>query len=275
MRGRKWFFCSGLPKPMMTGPTILTPITLTFGAPARAHSASKIQRCAGVQSGPPCSPGRPGAPQPLLCRDFCQAMPISGSENTEGVRAWARFISGVRFSAMKSRTSFSKPRSSALKVRSMAASSSGLLYPLAEDGVAAKVMCAAAKHRIEGEQPLEIRAYVEFFGDPHGAVKLHRLFGDEACALADLGLGARSGAAARDLLGVSHQRRAQGDRTRFVTLHRHVGEPVPDHLVRRKRPPKLLAHLGIFERPVEHGLHDTNRLRAECRECAVNGGLDF
>ena len=72
---------------MMTGPTILTPITLTFGTPARAHSASKIQRCAGVQSGPPCSTGQPGAPQPFLCSARCQAMPISGSENTDGVSA--------------------------------------------------------------------------------------------------------------------------------------------------------------------------------------------
>src|SRR5882757_12033 len=102
------FFCSGEPKPMMTGPTILTPITLTLGTPARALSASKIQRCDGVQSGPPWSTGQPGAPQPFLCRARCQAMPMSGSENTEGVSAVARFISGVRFAAMKSRTSFSK-----------------------------------------------------------------------------------------------------------------------------------------------------------------------
>ena len=79
---------------MMTGPTILTPITLTFGAPARALSASKIQRCAGVQSGPPYSTGHPGAPQPFLCSAFCQAMPMSGSENTEGVSDCACFTSG-------------------------------------------------------------------------------------------------------------------------------------------------------------------------------------
>ena len=109
---------------MMTGPTILTPITLTDGTPARAHSASKIQRCAEVQSGPPYSTGHPGAPQPFLCNDFCHAMPMSGSENTDGVSACARFISGVRFSAMKSRTSFSKARSSGLKLRSMLRSDS-------------------------------------------------------------------------------------------------------------------------------------------------------
>ena len=54
----------------------------------------------GVQSGPPCSTGQPGAPQPFLCSARCQAMPISGSENTDGVSAVARFISGVRLLAI-------------------------------------------------------------------------------------------------------------------------------------------------------------------------------
>src|SRR5664279_4741746 len=169
---------------MMTGPTILMPITLMLGTPPRAHSASKIQRCAGVQSGPPCSTGQPGAPQPFLCSARCQAMPISGSENTDGVSAVARFISGVRFSAMKSRTSFSKTRSSGLKVRSTAdAPVSGLqMCSPAQRGVAAKMMGAAAKHGVEGKQPLEIGADIELFGDAHGAVQLHRLLGDEASA---------------------------------------------------------------------------------------------
>ncbi len=104
---------------MMTGPTIFTPITLTLGTPARAHSLSKIQRCAGVQFGPPWSTGQPGAPQPCLCSARCQAMPMSGSENTDGVSAVARFISSVRFLAMKPRTSLWKARSSALNDRSM------------------------------------------------------------------------------------------------------------------------------------------------------------
>ncbi len=58
--------------------------------------------------------GQPGAPQPFWCSARCQAMLISGSENTDGVSAVARFISGVRLLAMKSRTSSSKARSSAL-----------------------------------------------------------------------------------------------------------------------------------------------------------------
>src|ERR1700736_4700743 len=175
---------------MMTGPTILTPITLTLGTPARAHSASKIQRCAGVQFGPPCSTGQPGAPQPLLCSARCQAMPISGSENTDGVSAVARFISGVRFCVMKSRTSFSKVRSSALKLRSIVRFRLAVSPP-AERGVAAIMVGAAAEQRVEGCEPLEIGADVELFGDAHGAVQLHRLFGDEARAFADLGFRAR------------------------------------------------------------------------------------
>src|SRR6195256_5697811 len=185
---------------MMTGPTILTPITFTLGTPARAHSASKSQRCAAVQSGPPCSTGQPGAPQPFLCSARCQAMPISGSEKTDGVSAVARFISGVRFCAMNSRTSLSKARSSGLKVISMEwPPVSGLqLCPPAQRGVAAKMMGAAAEQGIEGEQPLEIGTDIELFGDAHGAVQLHRLFGDKARAFADLGLGAGCGASARD-----------------------------------------------------------------------------
>src|SRR6202158_2569977 len=219
----------------MTGPTIWTPITLTFGTPPRAHSASKIQRCAAVQSGPPYSTGHPGAPQPFLCSARCQAMPMSGSENTDGVSAVARFISGVRCCAMKSRTSLSKARSSALKVRSMVALrlSGG---PSAERGVAAIVMRAAAEQRIEGEQALEIGADLEFLGDAHGAVQLHRLFGDEARAFADFRFRARGGASACGGLGIRHQRGAQRDRPRLVALHRHVGEPVADHLVGGQRP---------------------------------------
>src|SRR5882724_3634708 len=189
---------------MMTGPTILTPITLTLGTPARALSASKIQRCDGVQSGPPWPAGQPGAPQPFLCSARCQVMPISGSENTDGVSAVARFISGVRLVAMKSRTSCSKARSSALKVRSIWCS------PLrgraaAQRGMATIMMGAAAKQRVEGEQALEVGADVELLGDAHGALQLHRLLGNEAGAFADLGLRARRRTAALKRLGIGHQ----------------------------------------------------------------------
>src|SRR3954447_23134955 len=260
---------------MITGPTILTPMTLTFGAPARAHSASKIQRWAAVQSGPPYSIGHPGAPQPFLYSDFCQAMPMSGSENTDGVSACARFISGVRFSAMNSRTSFSNPRSSALKLRSIMPSCSGFqLCPPAKHGVASKVMGAATEHGVKGEQPLEVATDLKLLGDAHCAVELHRLFTDEPRALAYLGLGPGCRSAARHRLGVSHQRGAQGNRTRLVALHRHVGEPVTDHLVGGERPTKLLAHFGVFERPVEHDLHDSHGLSAERRDRAVNHRFD-
>ena len=88
------------------------------------------------------------------------------------------------------------------------------------------MMRAAAEHRIEGEQPLEVGADVEFLGDAHGAVELHRLFGDEAGAFTDLGLGARRGASALDGFGVRHQRGTKRDRPRLVALQRHVREPV-------------------------------------------------
>ena len=40
--------------------------------PARAHSSSKMWRCAGVQPGPPYSFGQPGATQPWRARILCQ-----------------------------------------------------------------------------------------------------------------------------------------------------------------------------------------------------------
>src|SRR6187551_1373167 len=153
-------------------------------------------------------------------------MPMSGSENTDGVSAVARFISGVRFCAMKSRTSCSKARSSVLKVRSMLAlRCSGVRgCSSAQCGVTAVMMGATPEQRVEGEQPLEVGADVELFGDAHGAVQLHRLLGDETRASSDLCLGARGGTASRDGFGVGHHGGAQRDRTRLVAMHRHVGE---------------------------------------------------
>ena len=136
-------------------------------------------------------------------------------------------------------------------------------------------MGAAAEQRVEGEQPLEVGADVELFGDAHGAVQLHRLLGDEARAFADLGFGARRGAAARDRLGIGHHGRAQRDRARLVALHRHVGEAVADHLVGGQRPAELLSHFGIFQRGVEQGLHDADRLGAERGQRAVDHGFDL
>ena len=149
------------------------------------------------------------------------------------------------------------------------------MRPPAQRGVAAIVMRAAAEQRVEGEQALEIAADVELLGDAHGAVQLHRLFGDEARGSADLGLGARGGASARNRFGVRHQRGPQRDRSRLVALHRHVGEPMPDHLVGRQRPAELLAHPGVFQRPVEQGLHHADRLGTERGQRAVDHGLDF
>src|ERR1700687_1020019 len=68
--------------------------------------------------------------------------------------------------------------------------------PPAQRGGAAVAMRRGPEPPIEGEQPLEVGADVELLGNAHGAVKLHRLFGDETRAFADLGLGARGGTTA-------------------------------------------------------------------------------
>ena len=56
--------------------------------------------------------------------------------------------------------------------------------------MAASVMGAVAEQGVDRQQPLEIGTDVELLGDAHAAVELHGLFGDEARALSDLGLGA-------------------------------------------------------------------------------------
>jgi hypothetical protein len=65
MRGRKRAFCSGVPKWQITGPTSLRPRIDSGGAPASAHSFSKMNLCIGVQPVPPSSLGQCGATQPL------------------------------------------------------------------------------------------------------------------------------------------------------------------------------------------------------------------
>ncbi len=58
-------------------------------------------------------------------------------------------------------------------------------------------------------------------------------------------------------------------------MHRHVSEAVADHLVGGQRPAELLAHFGVFQRHVEHDLHDADRLGAEGRQRAIDHGLDL
>jgi hypothetical protein len=94
-------------------------------------------------------------------------------------------------------------------------------------------------------------------------------------AFADFGFRARCGAAAQGGLGVGHQRGAQRDRARLVALHRHVREPVADHLVGGKRPTELLTHLGIFQCLVEQDLHDADGLGTQGGERAVDHALDL
>ena len=133
---------------------------------------------------------------------------------------------------------------------------------------------AAAEQRVEGEQPLEIGTDIELLGDAHCAMQLHGLLGDEAGAFADLGLGARGGAAARHRLGVGHQRRTQGHRAGLVAVHRHVGKPVADHLIGRQRLSELLSDFCVFERLIQQRLHDADGFGAERRHRAVDHRLD-
>jgi hypothetical protein len=58
-------------------------------------------------------------------------------------------------------------------------------------------------------------------------------------------------------------------------MHRHVGEAVANDLVGGKRLAELLAHLGIFQRHVEHDLHDADRLGAERRQRTIDPGFDL
>ena len=57
-------------------------------------------------------------------------------------------------------------------------------------------------------------------------------------------------------------------------MHRHVGEAVANDLVGGQRPAELLAHFGVFQRHVEHDLHDADRLGAERGQRAVDHGFD-
>jgi hypothetical protein len=57
---------------MITGATMLCPNGIRRGAPAIAHSSSKIRRCVALQPVPPYSTGQDGAPQPCAYRILCQ-----------------------------------------------------------------------------------------------------------------------------------------------------------------------------------------------------------
>ncbi len=58
MRGSQWRFCASLPYLISTGPSMLTPNGTMRGAPASAHSFSKMNFCTAFQPGPPYSFGQ-------------------------------------------------------------------------------------------------------------------------------------------------------------------------------------------------------------------------
>ena len=58
---------------MITGPTMFSPNGMMRGAPASAHSSSKMCCCTAFHSQPPYSCGQPGAIQPCLVEDLLPA----------------------------------------------------------------------------------------------------------------------------------------------------------------------------------------------------------
>ncbi|MNO39294.1 hypothetical protein D3C76_294180 [compost metagenome] len=70
--GRKRAFCISVPKRMITGATIFSPMGTTRGQPAAAISLWNRKRSVGVQPGPPYSAGQSGAAQPRTYSFFCQ-----------------------------------------------------------------------------------------------------------------------------------------------------------------------------------------------------------
>ena len=72
--GRKRCFCSGVPKAMITGETMLMAKGRIGTVPARASSSAKMKRCTGVQPGQTYSFGQAVATQlPLSASVLCQA----------------------------------------------------------------------------------------------------------------------------------------------------------------------------------------------------------
>src|SRR5690606_29597674 len=111
------------------------------------------------------------------------------------------------------------------------AASRDRLPPLPSSGVRRRVapvlpqvFIGTAHAQLEGQQPTEAVADVEFVGHAHAAMQLHRLLPDPARGLADQRLGAGHGLAARMRVVLQAGRGGeQAHRTRLLDLHVHVG----------------------------------------------------
>src|SRR3954447_17233199 len=161
------------------------------GAPAAAHSDSKIHRCVAVQPGPPCSWGQPGATQPRSCKALCHGVTMSGSEKKEAFRELARRSSGERRAAINARTSSLNRNSSGVNDSDM---TDLIRWGVAKQpGMTLQMVVHASEKRFESQQSFEKEAEIELVRDAHRAVELHCLLRDVARAAADLNLGAGRG----------------------------------------------------------------------------------
>jgi hypothetical protein len=139
----------------------------------------------------------------------------------------------------------------------------------------AQVVIDVAESESDHGQALEVVADVEFVGDAHAAMKLHRLLADEACRLQDVGLGRGDAAAA---FGGIRRIGAHGGQRRhgagLLGGDHHVGHAVLQGLELADRRAELLARLQVVERDfVERG-HDADGFGAERGVGVIDGALD-
>ena len=103
MRGRKWRFCSSVPKAIRVGPIMFMLNEIGSGAGANASSSLKMYCCTALQPVPPHSAAHDGVAQPCSCRMRTQRS-ISGFE-MRWPSSHLRRMSGGRACAKKARTS--------------------------------------------------------------------------------------------------------------------------------------------------------------------------
>src|ERR1700722_2191795 len=143
-----------------------------------------------------------------------------------------------------------------------------LLGAVALPGVAEarKVKVRIPIGHVDHRQALEVVAHDQVVHDTHGPVQLHRLLSDEARRLADVGLGARDGAAPGTGVAVAGiDRGDDGHRTDLLLGDVHVGHAVLQRLEDPDRHTELLAALEVGERRLVEGADDATRFCAQRR----------
>ncbi len=116
---------------------------------------------------------------------------------------------------------------------------------------------------------------IEFVGDAHAAMQLHRLLADQARRLQDVGLGGGDAAAAfGGVIRVGTHGGQRGHGAGLLGGDHHVGHAVLQGLELADRRAELLARLEVFERDfVERG-HDADGFGAERGVGVIDGALD-